>query len=87
MSTKKPYALVEYSGGGCETSGYLSEPGRIEVYSQHDSEPFVVVHVPNSGARREGLRLEMDIATASEVSRKLSRELTEHRKRAKVVQP
>ena len=75
------YVLTECSDGGSSFRSYLPDPGALSVRAERGSEDFVSVSIPDSGAGRDGLRLEMDLETARTLSRTLSRELTAWRKR------
>ena len=77
----EPYALVESEEGASSFRSYLGNPGRITVFAFVAPEPTVAISIPDGGASREGHRIEMDVQTARELSRTLSRELTAFRKR------
>jgi hypothetical protein len=82
-------ALVEYTEGSVEFGGYMGENIKPTAIARFDSVtglPFVAVRVENMYGR-DGLRLELDDVTATQLATAIRRALTEYHKRTAKVLP
>ena len=79
-------AHVTYYEGGSTFIGYMGETGKPSAIARVECvrhSPYLVLEIPDAGARREGLRLELDGDLADAVAREMRRALTEFRKRTR----
>jgi hypothetical protein len=72
---------ITYEEGGATFTGYMGEVGKPSAIVHRCAAPYLVLDIPDDGARREGVRLEMDAALADAVAKTMRRALTGYRKR------